>query len=173
MRLLEVNAMNTKKLHKLIAAAILAALCFCATFLLKIPFLNGYIHLGDCFCLIAGWLMGPIGALASGLGSALADLAAGYAIYLPATFVIKAGMTLIAILPCHQKTSLLRRVLAAALAELLMVLGYFLFEWAVYGIGGALPAISGNLLQAAGGILTSLVLWQVLAPILKKSGFKF
>lgn len=165
--------METKKLHKLITAAVLAALCFCTTFLLKIPVLNGYIHLGDCFCLIAGWLLGPIGALASGVGSALADLAAGFAIYIPATFVIKAGMTLIAILPCRQRTSLLRCALAAVLAELFMVLGYFLFEWAVYGIGGAIPAISGNLLQAAGGILTSLVLWQVLAPIFKKYNFKF
>ena len=165
--------MQTKKFHRLITAAVLAALCFCATFLLKIPFLNGYIHLGDCFCLIAGWILGPIGALASGIGSALADLAAGYAVYIPATFAVKAGMTLIAILPCRQKISLLRCALAAVLAELFMVLGYFLFEWAVYGIGGALPAISGNLLQAAGGILTSLVLWQVLTPILKRNNFKF
>ncbi len=160
--------METKKLHKLITAAVLAALCFCATFLLKIPLLNGYIHLGDCFCLLAGWLMGPLyGSLSAGLGSALADLAAGYPIYIPATFVIKAAVALLATLPCRKKTSLLRYAVAAVLAELFMVLGYFLFEWAVYGIGGAIPAISGNLLQAAGGILTSLVLWQVLAPLLK------
>ena len=172
-RLFEVNAMDTKKLHTLITSALLAALCFCTTLFLKIPFLNGYIHLGDCFCLIAGWLMGPVGALASGLGSALSDLAAGYPVYIPATFVIKAGMTLIAFLPCRKRATLLRRIFAAVLAELTMVVGYFLYEWAIYGIGGALPAISGNLLQAAGGILTSLALWQVLAPILKKSTFKF
>ncbi len=165
--------METKKLHRLVTASLIAALCFCATLFLKIPFLNGYIHLGDCFVLLAGWLLGPLfGTLAAGLGSAFADLAAGYPVYIPATFVIKGAMACLVALLC-QKRSALRRILSALLAEAVMVLGYFLYEWALYGIGGALPAITGNLLQAAGGIVTSLLLWQVLAPIFKKHDFKF
>ena len=166
--------MNRNQLRRLTAAALLSALTFCATLFLKLPFLNGYIHLGDCFVLLAGWLTGPLYAfLSAGLGSALADLAAGYPVYIPATFVIKGVMACLAALLCRKHASALRRILSALLAEAVMVLGYFLYEWALYGIGGALPAISGNLLQAAGGLLTSLVLWQVLSPIFKKRDFKF
>ena len=166
--------MNSKKIRLLTATALLAALTFCATLFLKIPFLNGYIHLGDSFVLLAGWLLSPLYAtLAAGLGSALADLAAGYPIYIPATFVIKAAMACLAAILCRKKTTPVRRILTAFLAEAVMVLGYFLYEWALYGLGGALPAIGGNLLQAAGGILTSLLLWQCLSPALKKYDFKF
>ena len=166
--------MEKNKIRRLTVAALLAALCFSATLFLKIPFLNGYIHLGDCFVLLAGWLLGPLhAALAAGIGSALSDLAAGYPLYIPATFVIKAAMACLASLMCRKKTSPLRRVLSTLSAEALMIAGYFLYEWALYGIGGALPAITGNLIQAAGGIVTSLLLWQVLFPILKKQNFKF
>lgn len=167
--------MQTNQLRRMVSAALFATLCFCSTFLLKIPFVNGYIHLGDCFCLLSGWLLGPLyGPISAGLGSMLADLAAGYPVYLPATFLIKAAMALIVALLCRKnKAPLLCHVLATLLAEAVMVVGYFLYELVLYGIGGALPAVTGNLLQAAGGIVTSLLLWQVLAPIFKKYGFKF
>ena len=166
--------MNTKKIRLLTATALLAALSFCATLFLKIPFLNGYIHLGDSFVLLAGWLLPPLYAtLAAGLGSALADLAAGYPIYIPATFVIKAAMAFLAALLCRKNSSTIHRVLTAFLAEAVMVLGYFFYEWALYGLGGALPAIGGNVLQAGGGILTSLLLWQFLTPVFKRYDFKF
>ena len=165
--------MKQNNLRRLTVAALLSALAFCATLFLKIPFLNGYIHLGDCFVLLAGWLLGPLYAfLAAGIGSALADLAAGYPLYIPATFLIKGLMALLITILCH-KGGTVRRILSAFVAEAFMVLGYFLYEWVLYGIGGALPAITGNLIQAAGGIVTSLLLWQVLAPIFKKFDFKF
>jgi len=166
--------MKKNNVRRLTVAALFAALCFSATLFLKIPFLNGYIHLGDCFVLLAGWLLGPLYAsLAAGIGSALADLVAGYPVYIPATFILKAAMACLACFMCGIDASALRRILSAFFAEALMVAGYFLYEWALYGIGGALPAVTGNLIQAAGGIATSLLLWQVLAPILKKHDFKF
>jgi uncharacterized membrane protein len=165
--------MEAKKLHKLITAALLCALCFCATSLLKIPFLFGYIHLGDCFCLLSGWLLGPLyGAISAGVGSALADLAAGYPTYIPVTFLIKAVMALLAYYLCKKKGTLPYRIAAAVLCELFMVAGYFIYECLLYGVAGALPAVTGNLLQAAGGVVTAVILWQILIPVLKKSGFK-
>ena len=58
----------------------LAALVCVATMVIKIPSpLNGYINLGDCIVLLSGWLLSPVyGFMAAGLGSALADLFAGY-----------------------------------------------------------------------------------------------
>ena len=61
----------------------LAALICVATMVIKIPSpLNGYINLGDCIVLLSGWLLSPVyGFMAAGLGSALADLFAGYVTY--------------------------------------------------------------------------------------------
>ena len=83
---------------KIVFAAMFAALACVATMLVKIPSpLKGYINLGDCMVLAAGFLLSPLyGFLAAGLGSALADLFAGYATYAVATFLIKGLMALIA-----------------------------------------------------------------------------
>ena len=86
------------KTQKIVMAALLAALACIATMIIKIPSpLKGYINLGDCIVLLAGWMLLPkYGFLAAGLGSALADLFSGYVIYAPATFVIKGVMAVIA-----------------------------------------------------------------------------
>ena len=67
--------MKTKDLTKM---SIMAALVFLATYFIKIPSINGYTHLGDCMIflsvLILGWRKG---ALAGGMGAALADLFRG------------------------------------------------------------------------------------------------
>ena len=88
---------NTKNL---VFAALLAAVTCVATLVIHIPSpLNGYINLGDCFVLLSGWLLGPVyGFLAAGIGSGLADLFLGYAVYAPATFVIKGLVALAAYL---------------------------------------------------------------------------
>ena len=89
--------MNTKT-KQIVMAALVAALACVATMIIKIPSpLNGYINLGDCVVLAAGWMLSPIyGFLSAGLGSALADLLSGYATYAPATFIIKGLMAIIA-----------------------------------------------------------------------------
>ena len=87
---------NTTK--KIVFAALLAALACVATMIIKIPTpLGGYIHAGDAVVVLAGFLLGPVwGALAAGLGSCLADVIAGYVLYAPGTFVIKAVVALLA-----------------------------------------------------------------------------
>ena len=87
--------MNTKRT---VVSALMAALTCAATMVIKIPSpLNGYLNLGDCIVLVAGWMLTPTyGFLAAGLGSALADLFSGYVTYAPATFLIKGLMAIIA-----------------------------------------------------------------------------
>ena len=77
-----------------VLCAMLAALCCLATLVLQIPSpIGGYLNLGDGFVLASAFLLGPwYGALAAGIGSALADLLGGYVQYVPGTFVIKALM---------------------------------------------------------------------------------
>ena len=89
--------MNTGA-KKIVMAAMFAAIICIATFIVKIPTpMRGYMNLGDCAVLLAGWLLSPgYGFLAAGLGSALADVFGGYAVYAPATFVIKGIMAVVA-----------------------------------------------------------------------------
>lgn len=76
---------------QLTVTAMFAALTLLATSVIRIQTPTfGYIHLGDGIVLLAGIFLGPVpGGLAAGLGSALSDLLAGYAIWVPGTFFIK------------------------------------------------------------------------------------
>ena len=92
---------ENKKLKKIVIAALLAALTFVATSIIKVPTIgtNGYVNIGDVVVLIAAWYLGGLyGALAAGIGSALADLLAGYGTYVPGTFGIKFVMALVALI---------------------------------------------------------------------------
>ena len=75
-----------------------AALGCVGTMILQVPSPSGgYVNLGDAVVILGAWLLGPVyGAAAGGVGPALADLLSGYAVYVPATLVIKAVMALTA-----------------------------------------------------------------------------
>ena len=97
--------MQNKKLLKTIMAALFASLTCVATMAIRIPIpaTNGYANLGDAIVLLAAFLLGPVyGGLSAALGSALADLFAGYAVYAPGTAVIKGLCALIAALLLRQ-----------------------------------------------------------------------
>ncbi|MHA1221902.1 MAG: ECF transporter S component [Candidatus Heimdallarchaeaceae archaeon] len=61
-------------------------------FYLAIASSQGFFNLGEAFVYLSALIGGPItGAIAGGLGSALADIALGYGIFAPATFILKAA----------------------------------------------------------------------------------
>ena len=167
--MLSLHKTNMKKSTGICVAGIFAALCCVATLIsIRLPF--GYFNLGDIFVLISGWLLGPIfGALAAAIGTALADLLLGYPQYIPATFIIKGVMALLAFYTYH---FILRRltkntpklIISAIFSEGIMVVGYFAFEAIfLYGIG-AVASIPGNALQGVAGIVGSTVLYSALNP---------
>ena len=87
------KSVNTKDITKI---AIMAALVFVATYLIKIPSLNGYTHIGDSMVILSAFILGKKeGALAAGLGAALCDLLSGYMQYIIPTFFIKSMMVII------------------------------------------------------------------------------
>lgn len=159
------------KTKRLVVAALMAALICIATMIIKIPSpLKGYLNLGDCFVLTAGWILSPVyGFLAAGIGSALADLFAGYVVYAPATFVIKGLMAVCAFygFRClHKKCGdLTAEILSGTAAEILMILGYYVFEGFMYGFGASAINIPANGVQGIAG----LVLGTVLISVLQKS----
>ena len=159
--------MNTKT-KKLVIAALMAALTCVATMMITIPSpLKGYLNLGDCLVLISGWVLSPAyGFLAAGLGSALADLFSGYVVYAPATFVIKGIMAMIAYygfrLFCKKCNNLLSRIVSGASAEIMMILGYFLFEGFMYGFIPSAVNIPANSVQGIAGLIIGVVLMKAI-----------
>lgn len=166
--------MNTKT-KKIVMSALMAALTCVATMIIKIPSpLNGYINLGDCVVLAAGWLLSPVyGFLSAGIGSALADLLSGYATYAPATFVIKGLMALVAFYGfklLHKKWgNLSTKIVSGVVAEIVMILGYFVFEGFLYGFVPSAVNIPANAVQGVAGLIVGILL----VKIFEKSKISF
>lgn len=158
--------MNTKT-KKIVMAALMAALACVATMIIKIPSpLKGYLNLGDCIVLMAGWLLSPTyGFLAAGLGSALADVFSGYVTYAPATFIIKGLMALIAFygfkLLNKKIGNLPSRIISGIVAEIVMILGYFVFEGFLYGFIPSAVNIPANGVQGIAGLIIGVILIKV------------
>ena len=165
--IMEKKSMNNSKTKKLVVAALLAALCCVATMIIKIPSpLKGYLNLGDCVVLLSGWLLSPIyGFLAAGLGSALADIFCGYVTYAPATFVIKGLMALIAYFGFkilqNKIGNLPSRIISGIVAEIVMILGYFVFEGFLYGFIPSIVNIPANAMQGLAGIILGIIIIKV------------
>ena len=166
--------MNDKMLGKLIFSALFAALSCGATMALRFPTpIGGYIHAGDAVVLLGAFILGPVwGAFAAGLGSFLADLLSGYALYAPASFVVKALVALVAgaILKSEMfKNKTVLAVFAGALAELVMVGGYLFYDGVVlkYGLA-ALGDIPSNLIQAVFGVIAGAALYKALEKFIKQ-----
>lgn len=163
--------MTKNKTQKLVFTALLTALACVTTMAVKIPSpLNGYLNLGDAAVLLSAFLLPPVyGCFAAGVGSALADLFSGYALYAPATLVIKAGMALIVFLMLRlfssRRNSVYARGLAALLAEVWMVLGYYLFEGFLYGFAASLVNIPANAVQGAVGAVLGVLLVHMIDKI--------
>ena len=158
--------MNTKT-KKLVISALMAALTCVATMIIKIPSpLKGYLNLGDCIVLVSGWMLSPVyGFLAAGIGSALADVISGYMTYVPATFVIKGLMAVIAFYGfklLHKKSgNLPARIVSGVVAEVVMVLGYFVFEGFLYGFVPSAVNIPANSVQGIAGLVIGVALIKV------------
>lgn len=153
----------------LVMTGLFAALGCAATLVLQVPSpTGGYMNLGDAVVILGAWLLGPVyGAAAGGLGPALADLLSGYAMYVPATLVIKAVMALTAAL-LFRLLDGRGRILCALAAEVPMVVGYWLFDGllAAFSGGGTFglclmgsaAGIPGNLVQAGFGAAAAVLL---------------
>lgn len=166
--------MKQDSLSKLVMAALFAALTCIATLViqLRVTPTGGYVNLGDCLVLLCAWLLAPVyGMAAAGIGSMMADIISGYAVYAPATLIIKGLMALAsgAIFRwCtrhakNRRTMLAGCLLSAVAAETIMSCGYCGYEAWVLGLGpAALLGMPGNILQAACGIVSSTAVYSLL-----------
>lgn len=140
---------------------VLSAVILLATLIsLPIPTGYGYINFGDGAIFATAAIMGPFAAISAALGSALADLVAGYSIYIPATAIIKGSMGLIAgwALSREKRLRWYVQLLVFLLCEIIMVGGYFFYEWFLYGAAAAAGQLIFNSLQGIAGIATGMAI---------------
>ena len=137
--------------------------------------------------LICGILLGPgLGALAAGIGSMMADLIGGYMAWVPGTFAIKALTALLGGWLYHRMAgkgmnTITRVVLCGIPAEIIMVLGYFVYEVGMEVVMGssmgaaAAAVVLGvpmNIVQGIAGIIVGAVLLPVLSHASAEMGEK-
>ncbi len=168
------------KIFKLVFAAMFTALCCVATMMIRIPTVgtNGYVNIGDTIVLLSAWMLGGVyGMAAAGLGSAMADLLAGYTQYVPGTFVIKFLMALVAIMVFNFMTKLVKvkfvsYIVSGVLAETVMVVGYFLYESTLLGYGlAAASSIPGNMIQGVTCLVLGVVAINALEGVKEFKGY--
>jgi len=145
--------------------AVMTALVCVATLIIRIPNpMGGYFNLGDVLVFVSALTFGPIiGGAAGGLGSAIADLI-GFPLFVIPTLIIKGVEGFLAGFISNQK-SLFRDIIAIVVAGTEMIVGYFVVEIYLWGIGSALLEVPANIVQ----IVIGAVIGVPIAIILRKS----
>ena len=154
----------------------------------RIPLGESKVHLANAFCLLAGMLLGPVsGGLASGIGSALYDVFAGYDVAgILITFVSKFAMAWVCaqLMPRREDTrlNLHRTVIASAIGAVTYVFLYMLktyvYQRIVYGF--PLDAVGvtmwskfiPSLINALFAVIVAPILYQALKPALRAIGVR-
>ena len=102
-----------------------------------------------------------------------ADIISGFTLYAPATFFVKGAEAFLAYfiwflwknIIKNTKLDIIPRAISAVVSGLCMAGGYFLYEWILYGFGGATASLVGNLTQAACCVACALCLISALYPV--------
>lgn len=163
---------NNEKTAILIALiVVMTALVSVGTLIVRIPNpMGGYFNVGDVMIFVTALTFGPfIGGVAGGLGSAIADII-GFPLFAIPTLVVKGLEGLIAGIVANKKR-LYRDFLAVIIAGIEMIIGYFLVEVYLWGVGGALAEVPANIAQIAiGGLIgipIALILRRRLPEVLR------
>lgn len=152
--------MHDDKIKTLTLASLMCAIVVITTMFAAVPIpgvQGAYANAGDAAVYAAAYLLGcPWGIAVAAVGSALADLLLGSALYAPATFIVKGLMAFIAVRLLNKKNM---RALRLLICGLVMVAGYFAYECILYGASVAVISIPANLIQGVlGAVLGSIVI---------------
>lgn len=168
------NSISTKKLA---LNGVMIAVVFLTTYFTKIPGPVGPFNIGDAAIMLTAVLLGRnSGFLSGAIGSAIADIAMGYGIFAPFTFIVKGiegyVVGVLASKNAEGKTSEAMRIVAIATGAIIMISGYFLAETFLlrfidpaFGLAKALEDLPFNLVQ--GGV--SAVIGYVVSILLIKA----
>ena len=135
---------SKNSIYKIVTVGLLGALVFVSNYLsFPIPVPVGdisRIHLGNAFCLLAGFVMGPIGGgLASGIGAMLYDLTnPAYIASAPFTFVFKFLLAAVCGLIAH-KGKITGNIVAGICGSLTYIVLYLAKSYITTVLAGSAP----------------------------------
>lgn len=169
---------ETDRVKNLCETAMFVAIVFIGVFLIKIPGPFGYTHIGDSMIFLSVLMLGgKRGAIAGGIGAALADIVSGYTIWAVPTLICKAMMAaLMGAMIKHHVFGLKGRklwIVSAAAGGILQGIGYFIFWYFLFGKAAAIAAVSGLAFQAVSGIIIAFVISEALQKTALKRHFIF
>lgn len=161
---------------KVAFVTILVLVCLITLFI-RIPLPSrGYFNFGDVAVVFGGLVLGRMvtsnrwlwGFGAGGVGSALADILGGFAIYSPMTLIAKGLEGAIASIAVQKKK--LTQIILLIFGGISMVIVYFIGEALMPNIGyqGAVVEIIPNLIQAVGGIVGGRLTFLAYEQIIKE-----
>ena len=138
------------------------------TTFIRVPGINTqYYNLGEVAIYTLALVFGKkIGFLVGGIGSALADLIIA-PIWAPITLVVK-GLEGWVVGNISEEGRLKKNLLALFLGAHVMIAGYFLAVWVLYGWPAAISEIIGNYGQAVVGGVVAIPLSRQLNKYLRK-----
>ena len=159
------NAFHTQEL---VFTALMTALVFVATYLPHIPIPLGYAHLGDAVIFLLALLTPRRSALFSAcVGSALADLLGGFAIWIVPTLIIKFVMAEIVYRIGRRGDTIAPRVSVIAallLSSIWMAVAYTLAGAVLYAsMSAALASTLGLIME---GLVNGIIAFFLL-PLLR------
>lgn len=166
---MENKKQTSEKVRLLATASLLAAICLLLTGYLHIPSNQGYIHIGDGIIFLAASMLPAPYAMGVGIvGAGLADILSGYAIWFPATAIIKAA-TALCFSNKSEKIITVRNLIAIIPSLVICTAGYIIYDAVVISdFKTALVGLASYAIQ----IGASTVLYVALGIMLDKIGFK-
>ncbi len=153
--------------------AVMTAIVYVLTRVVQVPTpVVGYIHLGDVGVFFSAFAFGPVvGAVAGGLGTALADLTSPYAQWAIFSLLIHGAQGWAAGWLAGRFQGVKGILLAAVVGGVIVVAGYLLAGTILVGFGGALSEVPLNVVQVAAGAVVSVPLFaavrQAYPPIMR------
>jgi uncharacterized membrane protein len=172
--------MRDLKIRQIVLAGVMIALVAVFTLAVRVPFAptRGYFNFSDVAVFVTGFAFGPwTGLVAGGVGTALADVAGGYTIYAPLTFLAHGLEGFLAGAIAGRDRGVLRMMLGWAGGAIVMLAVYFLGEAYIFRMGvgpAATEAVTINIPQVvAGGVVSIplvLALRRAYPPILDWGG---
>lgn len=145
----------------LAVTAVMTAIVFVLTRVIQVPTpVVGYIHLGDVGIFFASFAFGPwVGAVAGGLGTALADLTSPYAQWAIFSLLIHGLQGWVAGWMSGKWQSVGGLILASVVGGVIVVVGYLLAGTILIGFGAALTEVPLNVVQVAVGAIVAVPLF--------------
>ncbi len=153
---------NELDIRRIALIALMGALIFVLTFLVKVPLVvsEGYIHLGDAGITFAALAFGPwVAAVAGGLGTALADVTGGFAQWAVFSLIIHGlqGWLMGRLFRGPEARRSLIPAIGASLVT--VVVGYFFAGYLLSGVASAVAEIPFNVIQVAAGSAVGIPLY--------------